>query len=291
MTRHIISLITTLLTVFSGYAQEIPDSICQKSEQVIIKTLPDGTTTLELTGSDGSTTLSNLKPDNERIIIITSDTRENHGIKFRTSNSGWECMSGGFNIGWNFAPQHPRNAPIEPGKSWEIGWFQIAGVRNNITKLTSVSIGVGMDWKNYKITTPDYYFSPDGNGGIDALPYPSGVEPRYSRIKIFTLSLPLMLKQKMPFRLYGTRQWIAVGASLGYSPHGSVLTRWTDDTGRRVRITDKKIGHRRWTCEFVGILGVSSEVGVYVRYQPMSVLRGECQPDFKSLSTGLIFFY
>lgn len=291
MTRHIISLITTLLTVFSGYAQEIPDSICQKSEQVIIKTLPDGTTTLELTGSDGTTTLSNLKPDNERIIIITSDTRKNHGIKFRTSNSGWECMSGGFNIGWNFAPRHLPNAPVEAGKSWEIGWFQIAGARYKASQLTSVSIGVGMDWKNYKITTPDYYFSPDGNGGIDALPYPSGVEPRYSRIKIFTLSLPLMLKQKMPFRLYGTRQWIAVGASLGYSPHGSVLTRWTDDTGRRVRLSDNKIGHRRWTWELIGILGVSNDVGVYVRYQPMSVLRGKGQPDFRSLSTGLIFFY
>ena len=100
-----------------------------------------------------------------------------------------------------------------------------------------------------------------------------------------------MLKQKMPFKLYGSQQWIALGASLDYSPHGSTLTRWKDESEHKVKIAENKIGHRRWAWELVGILGVSSKVGVYIRYQPLSVLRGQGQPSFKSLSTGLIFCY
>ena len=55
--------------------------------------------------------------------------------------------------------------------------------------------------------------------------------------------------------------------------------------------SNSKIGHRRWSYELIGMAGISSQVAVYLRYQPMSVLSGAGQPDFKSLSTGLIFFY
>ncbi len=295
MTRYILSIFCSILIALTCHGQEKQDTtLSKKSDKIIIKEMPDGTTLLELTDTDGDTTITKLNPVSNRTIIINSNRSEhvtNYTKTYSNSSQKWHFETGALNIGWNFAPGHGHSAPVEAGKSWEIGWFQIAGARYDFSRLTSVSIGIGMDWNNYKITTPDYYFSPNGNGGIETLPYTADVTPRYSRIKTFTLSLPLMIRQRMPFRLYGERQWIAVGASLGYSPHGSVLTRWTDESGRRVRVTDNKIGHRRWTCELIGILGVSSKVGVYVRYQPLSVLRGVGQPDFKSLSTGLILFY
>ena len=293
MTRIIATIAAAILTAMSVYAQENTDTTTTSSKRAVIYELTDGSTVVEVTDANGvmtRTPLSNNNTEDVDYISIKSLRIPNH-IRMGSKYSRWDLKCGGFNFGWNFAPGHPGNMPVEAGKSFEIGWFELIGVEYKAGPTTSFNLGFGMDWRNYKISTPDYRFVGSATGGVEMTPYPEGSTPRNSRIKIFTLSMPLMIKQKMPFRLFGSQQWLAVGASLGYSPHGSILTRWSDESGHKDKQSNSKIGHRRWSYELIGMAGISSQVAVYLRYQPMSVLSGAGQPDFKSLSTGLIFFY
>lgn len=273
-------------------ASETPDTITNPGTRVVITESLRGAT-VEITDSMGNTTRRHLGgADGVTRTIRTENILELKSVRIGDRNrSRWTVNTGGVNIGWVSAPGHPSNLPVEMGKSWEAGWFEIIGVGFDAGPMTTIRLGIGMDWKNYKITTPDYRYATDSEGVMTGAPYPAGTSPINSRLKTFTLSMPLMVRQKMPFRLMGQQQWVAVGIAPGYSPHASIVTRWETAQGKKVKESTNKTGHRRWVCELVGMLGLSEDVGIYLRYQPMSVVRQSGAPDFRSLSTGLIFFY
>jgi hypothetical protein len=51
----------------------------------------------------------------------------------------------------------------------------------------------------------------------------------------------------------------------------------------------KKIGERPITVDILGIVHVAKGFGVYCKYSPMSVLKKDKGPDFKSLAVGFYF--
>lgn len=258
----------------------------ERPDTVITETRSDGVIVTTYYPDD-TTPRSAAKTSEELGSPIITINDKSIGFK----NRHWTVTSGGFNIGWVASPGHPATMPVEMGKSWEIGWYEIIAVRYKPTSSTSISLGFGMDWRNYKITTPDYRFSVSDDRIVTGEPYPDGVSPRNSRLKVFNLSIPLTVKQKLPLRLFGFKQWIAAGVTANYAPHASMLTRWRNADGKDIKVESNKIGHRRWSYDLTVMLGLSSQVGVYMRYQPQSILKGASQPDLKSLSTGLIFFY
>lgn len=200
----------------------------------------------------------------------------------------WDFSFGGLMFGFVSAPGHPANMPVEMDKSFEIGINHLIGMTYQVNNF-SVKFGFGLDWRNYKITTPDFRFTDNGSF-IGAEPYPEGVTPKNSRLKVFSMQIPLLFKQKMPFRMFGMQQSLMAGVTLNYNSHGSMVSRWTEADGKKVKMNTSHIGQRRFTYDIFGAIGLSNEVGVYVRYSPLSVLRGQNQPDFHSFSTGLIFF-
>lgn len=287
MTRNILlSIAAAVLTCGAASASEQPDTIKTEPGTIVTKTA-DGKTIITVTDADGQVKTTKLSAADSRIIVV--DGKKPNQPK--SHPGGWHFSSWGFNFGWNFATGLSPVNPVEPGKSLEIGWLNMIGTEYRFSRSTALSIGFGMNWRNFKITTPDYRFVETGKQQVALGHYPEGVEPRNSRLKIFTLLAPVMIKQRLPFRLYGQKQWIAAGIVPGYAPHGSLLTRWRNDAGKNEKISSNKVGHRRWTYELMGILGVSSDIGVYFSYQPVSVLRGAGQPDFKSFSTGLLLVY
>lgn len=294
MIRKIALCLTASISAALGAAAtEYRDTTVTEIGRAVITELPDGTTVLEITDKTGSVATRTLGSDASATrksfsTNITEYTTYRIGLN---RGSKWTLNCGGFNIGWTAAQGHPATIPVEQGKSWEIGWMEIVGIGYDASPTTRIKLGLGLDWRNYKITTPDYRFVKTEEGTISTAPYPESTTPRNSRLKVFSLNMPLMVRQQMPFRLFGQQQWIAVGAILDYSPHASLLTRWRDSSGKSTKVSDNKIGHRRWSYEWAAIVGLSDDIGIYMRYQPKSVLSGHGQPDFKSLSTGLIFFY
>lgn len=272
MFRKILPLFVLLLTACGAFAAEekTPD----------IRNYNRNSNAVYMTGNNGHNCSDSHKRRNYTRIT-------NLGRRVDTTPQ-WDFSAGGIMIGFVSAPGHPATMPIEQGKSVEIGISHLIGERYQVGYF-SVTLGFGFDWRNYKITTPDYRFSDFGTH-IGTEQYPEGVDPVNSRLKIFTLQFPVLLRQEMPFRFLGHRQSLTAGVSLNYNSHGSMLTRWRDAEGHMIRTSTKHIGQRRFSYDIIGAIGLSEDFGIYVRYSPLSVLRGREQPSFHSFSTGLIFF-
>ncbi len=250
----------------------------------------DGSNDIENVNTNGTTIVitqnneiadRNYDDDDQTVVIRLGNDK----VLWRSSEH-FEMICGGLTLGFTGAPGHPGNMPIEMGKSLEIGWMNIIGVKYH-THGFSASVGFGLNWRNYKISTQDYRFDCEG-GNIITAPYPDGSTPRNSRLKIFTMQVPVLFTQKMPFKLFRQQQSVTAGVILGYSSHGSLLTRWTDSNGQKVKQSSNHIGHRRFTYDLYGSIGLSHYFGIYVKYSPLSVLRGSGQPSFHTLSTGVV---
>lgn len=292
MKKIITAILAIIITSGAAQAQVSADTTLTVSGRTVIVEHSDGTIMVEVTDNTGKTIQYPIQQTDTTTTSIRQRVSIGSSLSFNiVHKSPWNICSGGFAVGWVSAPNHPSTMPVEMGKSWEISWEEVLGLRYDISRTTELKLGFGLNWRNYKMTTPDYRFTFDDAGNVTAAPYPDGMIPRNSRLKVFNLRLPLALKQKMPFKLFGQQQWAAVGITLNYSPHASMLTRYQAPDGSKVKTSCDKIGQRRWSYELTGIIGVSEAAGIYIRYQPLSILRGAGQPHFHSLSTGLIFFY
>jgi hypothetical protein len=91
----------------------------------------------------------------------------------------------------------------------------------------SVSLGVGIDWKNYRMTGDTRFVkAPDGNVALDT--YPLQVSPDFSRIKVFSLTANLGYTHE-----FDEDFWIGFGPVVNFNVYGSILTEYSmygDDT-------------------------------------------------------------
>lgn len=205
----------------------------------------------------------------------------------------WDAVMRGFMFGFVNAPASQAGMDVEMGKSFEWSVLQLVGVRYSTpTRNTSISFGIGIDWRNYKMSTASARFVSDGYGHVATGPYPEGVNARFSRLKVFSLNFPILFEQKLPFRVPGKAKFsITGGVVLNYSPHASMLTEWTDTEGNRVEESCNSIGQRQFSVDLIGILRFCKFAGLYVKYSPQTVLHGSNNLSFHTFSTGLICFY
>lgn len=200
------------------------------------------------------------------------------------STDAWDFSFAGPSIGWVNA----SSGPTQMGRSLEIGWFQMIGVGYRLSRFTRFSVGLGLNWRNYRMSGAEgLYWSADRQGNARLEAYPADVTPKYSRLKTFSLTVPVMWKQQMPFRLCGTRQWVALGAECMFTTHASVLARWTDADGNNHKLSQGDVAHRSFTANAVAILGIANGVGIYFRWSPMKPLAAPA-PQFSTLSTGFL---
>lgn len=112
---------------------------------------------------------------------------------------------------------------------------------------------------------------------VDAPAQASGVT---SRVKVFSLTLPVMLRQRIARRMD-----VFAGPVLNFNLHASMETTYTlaDEKVKhksnhihQVPITVDVMGGIKWRC-----------LGCYVRYSPCHVLREQYAPAFNPLTVGL----
>lgn len=209
-----------------------------------------------------------------------------------SSRSKWDLKIGGPAIGWVNAVGAPDGMDIEMGKSLEISWLNMLAVTYSPWKMSELSIGFGFDWRNYRISTSQTRFITTDAGTIAVDAYPEGTKGHGSRLKVFSMGIPVMWRQWMPWnRLDGTRMSIGVGAVFNYNSHGSLLTKWTEADGRKAEQKTNHIGQRRFTVDLIGTVSVGWGLSLYVRYSPNTVLRGAGQPKFRPFSTGIGYLF
>ncbi len=200
------------------------------------------------------------------------------------SGSGWKCYVDGVYIGLGKALGQGHGDGLQWSKSFEIGWLECIAAGYSWGR-TAVSLGLGFDWRNYKITTSDRYLAPTPSKGLEwvsADMLPEGSRLRNSRLKVFSLQLPLLFRASIP----GSCLRVKVGPVYNFNTYASVLTIFDDNGGNRNELFTTGVRPRRFTADIFGSISISGALGVYVRYSPMKVMDAADGINFRPLTVG-----
>ena len=199
----------------------------------------------------------------------------------RRSKNSFEI--GGWGIGFVGAVGGPDNLNINRGSSAEIFFDRLLGYRVRPWRgKTSFSTGVGIRWRNYRMTGGNRFVKEDGKLSIAS--YESGSDIKFSRLKMFSLTLPVFYHQE-----FGRGFELTLGPVVNFNVHGSMKTKYKMN-GETRSYSDSNIHQKKVTVDLTGNLSWR-EIGVYVKYSPMNQLDTEFGPEFKHLSVGMTFFY
>lgn len=278
----------------AAFAQERPDTILSVTNpsSVTVTETPEGFGVSVTTVNSEGESRSEYSESFDYPVRVDARRWRSHLSLTPSGRSHWEVTMGGPGIGWVNACGQPDGLGIEMGKSLEISWLNALSVSYTLPWRSSrISLGIGFDWRNYRISTGATRFIPTENGGVTFGEYPEGVNPKGSRLKVFSFGVPLVWHQRLPFRIFGDRCYVGLGAIFNYNSHASMKTKWELPDGSKAEQNINHIGQRRFTVDFIGTVRIWSGINLYVRYSPQSVLRGPGQPRFTPLSSGIILFY
>lgn len=174
----------------------------------------------------------------------------------------------------------PVSVPV--GSSWELFWTIAEANRFFAGSHHGFSMGFGIGWRNYRMTDFTRFAKAD-DGIIYTEPYPAGSEPKFSRIKVFSLNVPLMWKYR--FARSGT---FSLGVVLNFNTYGSIKTRYEDADGKSHKDVAKHIHQKPFTLDLMSTLNIYG-IGAYCKYSPMSTLQSAYSDNsnFQSLSFGV----
>lgn len=170
---------------------------------------------------------------------------------------------------------------IDMGASYEVSVDNVVRTFYNLTPSTSVSIGAGVRWRNYRMTGNTRFVKEANNLVLDN--YPEGADIKFSRLKTFSISVPLMLNQAINHHVA-----ISLGTVINVNTYGSLKTRYTLGDEKMVE-KSKNIHQNRTTVDFTAILRFK-QIGIYAKYSPSNVLNTEFGPKFNSYSAGISLY-
>lgn len=313
-----IILFIFMLSALHALAVEVSDTVVRYNyARSLIITENEAGVGVEVVNAAGETINFTNQSEGDRLVRSSS--------RFNSFSWGcchrWHLTCGGFNFGFVTTPGVPGNQKPDMGKSMEIGWLNIIALERQLSRNWSLSIGVGVDWRNYRSTTglvflPEEDFKANSTSAAEfdrssatgevlfsgEMPenYSSAVAERlflsgdvpegyrFSRIKIFSVQFPLLFTKTFK-RIAGLKPAIGFGPIFNCNPHGSVKTSWKVEQGKNRSYSSDRIGQRKFTIDFYAQVSLGS-FGLYARYSPYKILTGP-SPDYRTLSTGLILFY
>ena len=202
--------------------------------------------------------------------------------KSKTKKYRRNLCVGGFGFGVVNAMDAPEGMDVDMGSSYELSLDHLLRFNYNILPTTSVSMGFGMTWRNYRMTGRTRFIMEGDNLVLGA--YPEGADIKFSRLKVFSLTVPFMINQSL-----GRKMVFSVGPVVNFNTHASLKTRYTLN-GEKVKETDNNIHQNRMTIDLMAKLRFKS-LGLYAKYSPSDMLNTEYGPKFRSFSAGITLFY
>jgi hypothetical protein len=184
-------------------------------------------------------------------------------------------------IGWMNAIGAPSGMDVTMGSSYELFIENIAGMAQYFGH-SFVTVGVGLDYKNYRMTDSRRFIKDGDNITIGT--YPDGTKRDFSRLHVRSWIFPVMYGYD-----FGHDINMMVGPILCLNVAGNLKTRYTDGKGDKQKLTDNTIHQTPVTVDFKAAISIHG-LGFYVKYSPCNVLRTTYGPKFQSLSLGFNFF-
>lgn len=280
----------TIVSASSSYGQSIDTLVnVGPSSKLVITENPDGTAIIvkDVEGGENEDVFLTVEYPPESSVKSTQSQKRVivdallNPSKYRRHGE-WDATVDGICLGLNKATGVDSEIAPEWSKSFEISWLSCLSV-GYFYKNSAVTVGLGFDWRNYKITTSDYRFAATPEKGIELVPYQAGENPRYSRLKIFTLQVPVLYRLNIP----KTSLSLKLGPILDFNTYGSVKTLYAPAEGKSIEDFNKNIKPRRFTLDFFGSISLNKIVGIYIRYSPMKVMDAPGSFNFRPLTLGI----
>lgn len=207
--------------------------------------------------------------------------------RVRSSKAQWNIITGGFGFGFVNACGSPSGCDVEMGKSFEFTIKNALAVGYSPKGMhDTFQAGIGMVWRNYRMTGDNRFFRMD-DGSVAVGPYAPGLVPQGSRLKTFSLSFPVTWSHSFSRHL-----GFDVSVMLNANLYGSLKTKYRNaeniQTEEFTKVSDMV---RKFSVDFMGTFRFCTSAALYIRYSPMKVLKTGAGPGFTPLSTGLLICY
>lgn len=279
----IIGFSSVTVNAASGQTTEINDTIkTYNNPTSVIITENAGNTKVEVIDDEGNVDIVEGYGDGNS--VIKSSTRFN---RIRTGCcERWELITNGLNFGFVATPGTSDAISPDMGKSMEIGWLNIVALERRLRTGWAVSLGIGIDWRNYRSTRGLVFESHEGHASVTES---HDANLRFSRIKIFSVQFPLLWTKKFK-KVGGLTPGIGFGGIFNLNTHGSIKTSWKNENGKKENLASNDIGQRRFTIDLYGEVRLG-DIGLYVRYCPYKILTRSEILDYRPLSAGVTIFY
>ncbi len=209
------------------------------------------------------------------------DTSNDGGVKLGQGADEDDHWTMHFAVGVDI-PVSTNGLDFAPFRSWDINVTLVQYDWTPKHTKTTLSAGLGFNWRNYTLSGHDMMFNKLND--VVIVGHRDGqMSELSSRVHTVGLSMPLLVKQR-----FGKNFAISLGAQVNWNYYAR-LNNYYEMDDHEIDDLTKKIGHRPITVDILGIVHIAKGFGVYCKYSPMSVFKKDKGPDFKSLSVGFYF--
>ena len=219
---------------------------------------------------------------------INKETWSFDFVKSKSHGTGYPLkqknLSSRLGFGLCYGANADYKGPQSVGSSWEIMWTIAEIEKYGYGKHNGFSIGFGINWRNFRMDGRSKFVKLD-DGTITEEALPAGYDNDFSRIKVFSLTIPVMWK-------YRTKQvTFGLGPVFNINTYASIKNRYWDADGEKHKEMFKKIHQRPITVDIMAEVSFHNWFSIYGKFSPMTILNSTYANDvnFQPVSFGIYF--
>ena len=219
---------------------------------------------------------------------INKETWSFDFVKSKSHGTGYPLkqknLSSRLGFGLCYGANADYKGPQSVGSSWEIMWTIAEIEKYGYGKHNGFSIGFGVNWRNFRIDGRSKFVKLD-DGTITEEALPAGYDNDFSRIKVFSLTIPVMWKYRTKSVTFG------LGPVLNINTYASIKNRYWDADGEKHKQIFKKIHQRPITVDIMAEVSFHNWFSIYGKFSPMTILNSTYANDvnFQPVSFGIYF--
>lgn len=261
-------------------------AVCMPASQSA-GSLPENTVVAQCSDDNHNKSNDRIYPGgwNFDIVGIQVSKPDYRPQRSKRAPSGFAFFNG-WGFGFTHAPGTPQGLKVNMGRSFNFCIEDILAYRHRVWRKGSLSVGMGIDLKNYRMTGTKRFLCDPSTQMVSYGPYPEGSTPGTSKIR--TLSTTYNLKY---IQMLGRGFRLAVGPEISLvrkpGKKHEIYTTYTSEQGEE-KERFRNIRTNRVGLNLVGIVSYRNKLGLYVKYSPTDVLDDGFGPSFQTLTTGIM---